>query len=587
VSAAGILDPVRHRTVSAAPLSCSPASLLTPPRSFAILRNRPITFKKTPSLPRTRHAYEAPDIHSGFRQLISSYVPLDEAFVAAWNDSSDPSVSNDTYLALQDILSRPPAFLTRSRATTPSSEGTARSLQDIITPSSTIVPTSVFDTAQTTTPTKPDPDAAPSAFPFHSAASTEDTDPDPTPIQKADLLITQQWLRLIVWRSSEQRHLLSWSSPHESMDVAFPLEIARSTVSILESLPSTAVEVHGMGIFEKIFKIGAAYIDALSACDSAGPNVGGRLGMGMDFASGGDLGVLGVGRRGFTIDPLEFFVKTLSATPNSRTQFAERLIAHAGRRPGGMKMALSPPPRMLAAVPLQMAAAGVGPPDWSAAPGGVPQMAAGAVLGEVTEEEGDDGVVDPAAEQRTKRSRISGMPVMTGAAQQQPQIPPPPEYGGEFDVGLLSPGVSDHPGFVGGAGIPGLTTASAAAGMWHPVMQHHAAAGSWATDPSQTGGGGGGQHGVQPMDAFSYGPTMTAEEFAYAAFGADGNGNQMGGGGGGGLHGHHGYRYHQQHHSAPGTEPTTPAGDGQGGFGMGLQEGQGTKRGWDGGLGTW
>lgn len=518
-----------------------------------MLRNKPITFKKTPSLPRTRHPYESPDIHSGFRQLISSYVPLDEPFVAAWNDSSDPSVSATTYLALQDILSRPPAFLARSTATTPSSEGTARSLQDIITPSSTNVPTSVFDTAQVTGPTKPDPDGDPSGFPFTSTTTTEDADPDPTAIQKADLLITQQWLRLIVWRSSEQRHLLSWSSAHESMDIAFPLQIARSTVSILESLPSTAVEVHGMGIFEKIFKIGVGYVDALSACDCAPPNMGGRLGMGMDFASG-DIGVLGVGRRGFAIDPLEFFVKTLSATPNSRTQFAEQLIVHASQRPGGMKMALSPPPRMFATPMQMMAGTGTAPPHWTAE--GPPQMA-GAVLGEVT----DEGDIDPVPE-RAKRSRTSVASAMGG----HPALPT--EYNNEFDVALVSPGgASDH-GF--GGTIPGLSSGP----MWHPMMPH--AAGNWAPDPTHAA--------IQPLDAFSFGPTMTSEEFAYAAFGADGNGNQMDTQ----MHGSHGYPRYQQHQSAAGAEPTAPSTDGHGSYGMGgIQDGQGTKRTWDGGLGTW
>jgi hypothetical protein len=339
------------------------------------------------------------------------------------------------------------------------------------------------------------------------------------------------------------------------MDVAFPLEIARSTASILESLPSTAVEVHGMGIFEKIFKIGAAYIDALSACDSAGPSMGRSLGMGMDFASG-DLGVLGVGRRGFSIDPLEFFVKTLSATPNSRTQFAEQLIVHASQRPGGMKMALSPPPRMFAA-PLQMAGFGVPQSNWSA-PG--PQMT-GAVLGEVT----DEGDIDHPEASRTKRSRTSAMPPIPG------QGPLPTEYGNEFEVGLISPSVSDA-GF--GGAIPGLSSGS----MWQPMMSN---AGNWATtDPTQTGG-------VQPLDAFSFGPTMTSEEFAYAAFGADGNGNQMGASHMHGSHGYHRYQQ-QQNQSAPGTEPTTPSGaEGHGSFGMGMQDGQGTKRTWDGGLGTW
>ncbi|KAJ4404437.1 hypothetical protein N0V82_010500 [Gnomoniopsis sp. IMI 355080] len=289
-------------------------------RSFAILRNKPITFKKTPSLPTTRHAYESPDIHTGFLQLVSSYTPLDESFVTAWNEGSDPGVSSTTYLALQNLLAHPPSFLQRSRASTPSSDS---------------LPT--YSAPVT---------AAPSVNGSDDAADEEIVQSEPTAIQKADLLITQQWLRLIVWQSSFRQTLLSWTAPHESMHFAFPLAIARSTANVLRGLPSSAVEVHGMGIFEKIFEIATWCMNVLGAIDRASatgtPISGIRGTMGMDFVGTGDLGVLGVSRKGVAIDPLEFFVRTLSATPNSRTQFADRLLMFAQERPGGMRMALTP-----------------------------------------------------------------------------------------------------------------------------------------------------------------------------------------------------------------------------------------------------
>ncbi len=68
-----------------------------------------------------------------------------------------------------------------------------------------------------------------------------------------------------------------------------------------------------------------------------GTHIGGAgtpANLGMDFV-GSDLGVLGLGRKGAVIDPLEFFVRTLSASPNSRTQFAERLLMFASQRPEG------------------------------------------------------------------------------------------------------------------------------------------------------------------------------------------------------------------------------------------------------------
>lgn len=188
--------------------------------------------------------------------------------------------------------------------------------------------------------------AAPSSADSDEEADEEIVQSEPTAIQKADLLITQQWLRLIVWQSSFRQSLLSWTAPHESMHFAFPLAIARSTANVLHGLPSSAVEVHGMGIFEKIFEIGTWCMNVLGAIDRASatgnPISGIRGTMGMDFVGTGDLGVLGVSRKGVAIDPLAFFVRTLSATPNSRTQFAERLLMFAQERPGGMRMALTP-----------------------------------------------------------------------------------------------------------------------------------------------------------------------------------------------------------------------------------------------------
>lgn len=240
--------------------------------------------------------------------------------------------------------------------------------------------------------------AAPSA----ASGSEEEADEEivqsePTAIQKADLLITQQWLRLIVWQSSFRQSLLSWTASHESMHFAFPLAIARSTANVLRSLPSSAVEVHGMGIFEKIFEIGTWCMNVLGAIDRASatgtPISGIRGTMGMDFVGTGDLGVLGVSRKGVAIDPLEFFVRTLSATPNSRTQFAERLLMFAQERPGGMRMALTPSLNSPVLLPQHVVWPGCGmhePGGGGASHGGDVQM--GGVLGEVVKDENNNEV---------------------------------------------------------------------------------------------------------------------------------------------------------------------------------------------------
>lgn len=343
-------------------------------RSFAILRNKPLTLRKTPSLPTTRHDYEEPEIHAGFLKLVSSYVPLDESFVNAWNDGSDPSVSATTYLHLQQILAQPLDFLRPRRKSSP----------DAV-PISTPSPTSTArpSTAGTSPPTRTDmgSDAA-------EEEEVEEVEPNPTDIQKADLLMTQQWLRLIVWQSSFRQGLLSTAAPHASFSFGFPLLIARDTAAVLQSLPSRAVEVHGMGIFEKIFEIGVWCVNVLHAYDANaasgamrpfggamdGPvSLGGGGGGddGMDFLAG-DLALLSgsSGRGGVVLDPLEFFVKTLSASPNSKTMYADKLLLFAGETAGGMRTSLSPSISAAGAVPEAAAAARMRQYGWCSSHGG-------------------------------------------------------------------------------------------------------------------------------------------------------------------------------------------------------------------------
>ncbi|KAK7747665.1 hypothetical protein SLS62_008991 [Diatrype stigma] len=375
-------------------------------RSFAILRKKPLTLRRAPRLPARGHPYEGPEIHAGFVKLVRSYMPLDESFVNAWNDVSDHRVSAATYLHLQEVLAQPLDFLDapQRRAKT-----TRRTTESALSSSSLAATTTATSTTATMTgamagDSARDGEGGRNGVVVEEAEMETDTEPEPEPeptaIQKADLLVTQQWLRLVVWQSSLQHELLSMVAPNESMAFSFPLAIARDTVTALQALPSHAIEVHGMGIFEKLFEIGSSYFQVLGAYDSGGgassphrhqrPPFGGEgggeggglgssammttmmmdsigsgsasgggsgrssrigvaatataSGMGMDHLRG-DLSLLTQGgRAGIHTDPLEFFVKMLSSSPNSRTQFAEKLLMLASESPSSMRTALSPAP---------------------------------------------------------------------------------------------------------------------------------------------------------------------------------------------------------------------------------------------------
>jgi hypothetical protein len=156
-----------------------------------------------------------------------------------------------------------------------------------------------------------------------------------TDIQKADILVTQQWLRLIVWQSSMRQGLLSSSAEDESMTFRYPLKIAHSLLSVISSLSTISIEVHGMAIFEKIFEIGNTMLDVMQAC---GPNI--------------PLETYGVAQ-----DPFEMFVRTLSQTPNSQRQYANLLLAKAAEKPETQRFTQNLVPALTAHDPMFATAA--------------------------------------------------------------------------------------------------------------------------------------------------------------------------------------------------------------------------------------
>jgi hypothetical protein len=84
-----------------------------------------------------------------------------------------------------------------------------------------------------------------------------------TEIQQADLLVSRQWLKTMVWQLCVSKGLLSSISTNESMSFHYPVDIARDTVLISRMLPAKAFEANGVGILEKIFDIGCSLSDVL------------------------------------------------------------------------------------------------------------------------------------------------------------------------------------------------------------------------------------------------------------------------------------------------------------------------------------
>jgi hypothetical protein len=66
--------------------------------------------------------------------------------------------------------------------------------------------------------------------------------------QVADIKITQQWLKIMVWQLSVAHGLISSHSQEPSLSFTYPIEVAKELVSDIGNLSLESMEVHGVGL---------------------------------------------------------------------------------------------------------------------------------------------------------------------------------------------------------------------------------------------------------------------------------------------------------------------------------------------------
>ncbi|TIA00629.1 hypothetical protein D6C82_04424, partial [Aureobasidium pullulans] len=90
-------------------------------------------------------------------------------------------------------------------------------------------------------------------------------------VQSANILITQQWLRLMVWQTALRLGLISSTAADSAFSYGYPVEVASSLCEILKTLAPISIQVHGLGIFEKQFEIAYSLLDALKFSNISHP----------------------------------------------------------------------------------------------------------------------------------------------------------------------------------------------------------------------------------------------------------------------------------------------------------------------------
>jgi hypothetical protein len=66
--------------------------------------------------------------------------------------------------------------------------------------------------------------------------------------QVADIKITQQWLKIMVWQLSVAHGLISSHASEPALSFTYPIEVAKELVAVVENLSLESMEVHGVGL---------------------------------------------------------------------------------------------------------------------------------------------------------------------------------------------------------------------------------------------------------------------------------------------------------------------------------------------------
>ena len=67
-------------------------------------------------------------------------------------------------------------------------------------------------------------------------------------VQRADIAVTRQWMRAVLWRIST----LQQDGLHHVTSLSLPIQIAQEFLGVISKLPTAAIESHGPSIVRSI-----------------------------------------------------------------------------------------------------------------------------------------------------------------------------------------------------------------------------------------------------------------------------------------------------------------------------------------------
>lgn len=91
-------------------------------------------------------------------------------------------------------------------------------------------------------------------------------------MQLADITVTRQWLRTLIWQMTMSKCLLSSSATKDCMSLLFPLQLSQQLRHMIGRISRDAIHVNGYGILQKMFEVTDAIADVVIHVPAASPD---------------------------------------------------------------------------------------------------------------------------------------------------------------------------------------------------------------------------------------------------------------------------------------------------------------------------
>ncbi|KAJ4301734.1 hypothetical protein N0V90_003827 [Kalmusia sp. IMI 367209] len=97
-------------------------------------------------------------------------------------------------------------------------------------------------------------------------------------LQRADISMTQQWMRIFLWQHALSVTNLRSSNQEDEFSFSFPAKVAHNALTFICTLPKASLEAHGPGMESKLFDIANSLADVMICVPSLNQDTGFGIG---------------------------------------------------------------------------------------------------------------------------------------------------------------------------------------------------------------------------------------------------------------------------------------------------------------------